>query len=131
MAGKPSTSLPRRNSFCQIRQVSETEKKEMGKPSKFEETGSGKKAKVKLIEKNEVPENSQQAKETKPEEINIMSLFHLIQETAKEQRENIRRIEDSLEKNNDQGPKHQTDKRHGKGHGRRQEKRRGHPRAQG
>ena len=53
MAGKPEakeTNLPRRNSFC-VRQVSATEKKEMRKPTKFEDSGSGKKAKVKLIER--------------------------------------------------------------------------------
>ena len=71
----------------------------MGKPSKFEESGSGKKAKVKIVEKPEPQDNPQAPKDAKPEEINIMSLFHLIQETAREQRDNIKRIEDNLEKN--------------------------------
>ena len=73
----------------------------MTKPSKFEDSGSGKKAKVIKIDKTETQDANPVLKEVKPEEINIMSLFHLIQETAKEQRDNIRRIEDNLDRNNE------------------------------
>ena len=99
MAGKPEakeTNLPRRNSFC-VRKVSDSERKEMGKPTKFEDSGSGKKAKIKLMEKSEATDVAQTS--AKPDEINIMSLFQLIQETAKEQRENQKRIEENICRN--------------------------------
>ena len=72
----------------------------MGKPTKFEEYGSGKKAKVKIIKKSEPQDNSQVPEDAKPDEINIMSLFNLIQETTREQRDSIKKIENNLERNN-------------------------------
>ena len=93
MAGKPSSTIPRRNSFCVTKQTPETEKKE-------KQEGSGHKAKVRYIEKTDTKDPNITNKENKPDEINILSLFHLIQETAREQKERITRIEENIGVNN-------------------------------